>query len=226
MSFSAILNERRRTIRAPVNPLDKATIVSILPKRIEEIKPTIQPGRFIIEAGSYDKPSSLIVGPSSWWREIDDEQPLLEIPNSAIQIADSVVKDYSNGLFACNMDDAMPGLFYISGSILVSEIKTKYKHLLDQALAKQRKWYEVIVRLTDILWARSNGNPIVIGDDARMAARELSLTKDWMADFLAIEKVKCIACGALRDPNFPICQVCKAIADPARAKLLGIEFAK
>src|SRR5690606_5117854 len=106
---------RRRTIRGPVNPMDKSTIVSIYPKEIDETKCTITPGRFIIPPGSYVRPSTLVVGPSSWWREIDEEQPLLEIPVSSIQLADSVLKDYCNGILGCNMADAMPGLFYVPG---------------------------------------------------------------------------------------------------------------
>jgi hypothetical protein len=76
--------------------MDKTTIVSIYPNEIIETKPTIQPGRFVIPAGSFEKPSITVVGPSSWWREIDMDQPLLEIPVSSVQIADSVIKDYCN----------------------------------------------------------------------------------------------------------------------------------
>src|SRR5687768_15368088 len=99
-AFPGIREMRRRTIRAPVNPMDKATIISIYPKPIHEQKWTIEPGVFDIPAGSVESPGLLVVGPSSWWREIDYEQPLLEIPVGSIQIADSIVKDWSNGLIA------------------------------------------------------------------------------------------------------------------------------
>src|SRR5665213_2287644 len=106
---------KRCTIRAAVNPMDKSTIISIYPRTVDEIKHTIQPGRFHIDAGSYNKPAILVVGPSSWWKDINEDEPLLEIPNSSIQIADSVVKDYCNGLLACNMNDCMPGMFWVPG---------------------------------------------------------------------------------------------------------------
>src|SRR6187200_2386767 len=96
--FPGINQVNRRTIRAPVNSLDKSTVVSILPKRIYETKITIQPGVFEIAPGSMEHPSVLVVGASSWWREVDVDQPLLEIPVSSIQVADSIVKDYCNGL--------------------------------------------------------------------------------------------------------------------------------
>ena len=101
--------------RAPVNPLDKSTIVSILPKPINERKATIQPGFFNLAPGIIRESSYFSSWAVIWWREVDENQPLLEIPVSSIQIADSMVRDYSNGLLACNMGDMMPGLFYIPG---------------------------------------------------------------------------------------------------------------
>ena len=120
MSFLAF-RVNRRTIRAPVNPMDKSTVVSILPKQIYERKITIQPGVFEIKPGTFENPAILVVGPSSWWREVDIEQPLLEIPVSSIQVADSIVTDYCNGLLACNMDTLMPGLFYLPGEFTVAK---------------------------------------------------------------------------------------------------------
>ena len=212
---------KRRTIRGPINPLDKSTIISIYPKEVNEKKTTIQPGRFYIPPGSPTNPQVLVVGPSSWWRDIDEDQPLLEIPVSSIQIADSVVRDYCNGIFACDMAEAMPGLFYVPGAKLnikdepdnkatLEWIKKEFKSQLERVEKKQKNWYERLVRAADSLWARSNGNPLALSDDMRMAARELNLTqnKDWMKDFQMVDMVRCKACGALKNPNYPICAQC------------------
>jgi hypothetical protein len=225
--FPGIQELRRRTVRQPVNPMDRATVVSIYPKDIEEVKHTIEPGRFRIKAGSYETPTLLVVGPSSWWREIDEDQPLLEIPVSSIQIADSVVRDYCNGILASNMGDTMPGLFYVPGEHTIQTIKKSYLAELDKAAAKQKKFYTVLVMLADALWARSQGNPLAISDDMRMAARELNLTetKDWMRDFKMVNQVRCKACGSLKNPEFPICASCH-FPDPDHpmtAKLLAIK---
>lgn len=215
---------RRRTIRGPVNPMDKSTIVSIFPKEINEVKVTIQPGRFILNPGSYENPSTLIVGPSSWWREFDEQQPLLEIPVSSIQIADSVVRDYCNGILACDMGASMPGLFYIPGEISLDDVRKKFKGELDKALAKQRTFYSTLLRLADALWARSSGNPLAISDDMRMAAREMNQTnKDWMKDFRMVEMVRCFACGSLKNPQYPVCASCRAI-DPSHTSAKDIKF--
>jgi hypothetical protein len=219
----------KQTHRAPVNPMDKATIVSIFPKPIKERKSTIQPGEFVIEPGEPDKPSVLVVGPSSWWREIDENQPLLEIPVSSIQIAASVVTDYCNGVLACNMDDMMPGLFYLPGEWTPAKIKIDPTGIamLAKYKAAQHKWFLETVRIADILWARSNGNPLSISSDAKLACKYLNITnKPWLGDLQTSELIRCVACGALRNPAFPICQTCKAIVDPARAKELNLTFAQ
>src|SRR3977135_3942063 len=132
MEFTAPLFSSRRLIRAYKNPMDKCTIVSIFPKVIDEVKPTIEPGKFHIPEGTYENPATLVVGSSSWWKDIDVDQPMLEIPNSSIQIADSVIKDYCNGMLGCNMADAMPGLFFVLGEVSILDIKVKYKAKLDE----------------------------------------------------------------------------------------------
>ncbi len=75
--MNILLANQRRTVRGPVNPFDKATVISILPKLVHETKPTIQPGIFDILPGNIEYPQLLVVGPSSWWREIDENQPLM-----------------------------------------------------------------------------------------------------------------------------------------------------
>ena len=225
--FPGLQQTNRRTIRAPINPMDKSTVVSILPKLISERKATVFPGFFELKPGTFENPSILVVGSSSWWREVDENQPLLEIPTSSIQIADSIVRDYANGLLACNMADQMPGLFYIPGEFTVEKLKKEHFPLLVEAQAKQKKWFLELVRIADILWSRSNGNPLAISDDARMACKELNITaKPWLGDLQTAEMVRCVACGSLRNQLYPICQTCKAIADPEKAKVLGLTFAK
>lgn len=203
---------KRRLIRSTKNPLDKCTIISIFPKEIDEVKYTIEPGKFHIDAGSYEKPSVLVVGSSSWWKDIDVEQPLLEIPHGSIQVAESIIKDYCNGMFGCDMDGQMPGLFFVTGEIKPVDVKLKYKESLEIAKVKQDNWFKVLVKLADSLWARSNGNPLAIWDMMRVAAKELNEDqKPWMQEFEAAKLVNCKFCGALRNDLYPICSSCKAI---------------
>lgn len=220
---------KRMTIKAPINPLDVSSIVSILPKFIKEVKYTIQPGVFIIEKGTFDNPSITVVGPSSWWKEMEEGQPFLEIPHSSIQIAHSVVRDYSVGILGCDMGENRPGLFYIPGRIEAKELKTNtnYVALMEQARVRQRNWFGELVKMADVLWARTNGNPLTISDDMKLSAMELGLKdKTWLKDFQTIQMVNCPACGTLKNPNYPVCPNCKAITNAEQATKLGIQFAK
>lgn len=227
-AFPGLGARRKRTIRAPINPMDKSTIISIFPRHIKEHKPTIQPGVFIIQPGTYDNPTTLVVGPSSWWKEIDNEQPLLEIPTSSVQIAKSIVRDYCNGMLGCNMSSSMPGLFWVPGEFTPLEFKLKHQKLMEEAKKKQDTYYLALIKLADSFWARTNGNPLCISDDMRLAARELNVhqAKDWMKDFtITTEQSKCPACGSLRNTAYPVCPTCKAVIDQGRAKELNIVFA-
>lgn len=226
LGFPGMADVNRRTVRAPINPMDKSTVVSIYPKKIIEEKPTIQPGRFAIAAGSYENPSILVIGSSSWWREIDEQQPLLEIPVSSVQVAQSIVVDYCNGLLACNMSDKMPGLFVVPGEQTVDKIKKDFKALLDKANENQIRWYKELVMIADTLWSRTNGNPLAISDDMRLAAQELKIQdKPWMQDFSTVTLTNCPACGQLRNNTFPVCANCKTILDKDKFDKLGLKMA-
>jgi hypothetical protein len=176
--------------------------------------------------GTYERPSFLVVGPSSWWKEVDEEQPLLEIPNSSIQVADAVVKDYCNGLIGCNMTSSMPGIFWVPGEHDEKSLRREHSGRLEKARTQQTRYYNSLVRMADSLWARTNGNPLVISNDMRLAAKELNLTqKDWMKDFTMQDNVSCKACGHLVKPGFPVCPNCHAIVNLKQAEELGIQFA-
>jgi len=212
--------------RMPVNPMDRCTIVSIYPEAIHEVKPTIYPTVFDIPAASNDNDFKLLViGPSSWWKEMEDGQPFLEIPCSSLQVAESVIKDYSN--------ESMPGLFFIPGEWTEINI---YKYtdangrtftdLLSNAVRKQKNLFMELVRIADILWARTNGNPLAISNNARIAAQKLGLQKTWIQDFKSVELSNCPACGSMVNPLYPVCSNCKNVINVAKAEELGLVFAK
>jgi hypothetical protein len=216
------LAPQKRVVRTHKNPLDVATVVSIFPIKVEEQKPTLDPGYFIIEPGTYDKPTLLTVGSSCWWLEPDDSK-LIEVPTSSVLVAESIVKDYCNGLLCA--ESGSPGLFWVPGKIKdVIELKMKHKKELDDANDKQFRWYKALVRMGDVLWSRSQGNPLAISDLMRIAAQETGdKNKPWMADFSTVTLNNCPACGALRNNDYPICQVCRTVVDPDKFKGLGLQ---
>jgi|SRR5882724_12725134 len=213
----------RRTVKTPPNPLDKSTIISIFSRAVHEIKHTLDPGHFHLTPGSIESPSILVVGPSSWWKELDENQPLLEIPVSSIQVADSIVKDYINSMLMSNAGDTTPGISYVPGEESVISIKTKYPQLIPDLAKRQMNWYRALVKLGDNLWARTNGNPLAISDDMRIAARELQMEREWLKDFQVVALIKCVACGGLRNGAYPICNNCKTIIDRVAYDKLGLK---
>lgn len=232
-SFGTFARHNPIIRKKPVNPLDRTTIVSVYPREIHEIKPTMFPSRFVIPAAPDNDFALLNVIPSSWWKEMDEGQPYLEMQVGSLDVAESVIRDFANGLLACNMADKMPGLFIVPGehdkkSILAYKTKEgkPFADFLAAARIKQINWYKELVRISDVMWARSNRNPLSICDDARIAAEKLSLKKEWLQDFKTYEMVACKACGNLINPTFPVCPSCKAINDPAKAKELGLEFVR
>lgn len=229
-------NQRIR--KRPANPFDRTTIISIFPREINEHKPTIDPGNFKIAAAKRDDFSILVVGPSSWYREVDHSQPLLEVINSSVEVANSVVRDYCNGILGCDMGQSMPGLFWLPGNFTKESIKTyngigyysvnvemPFSDHLKEARKRQSTWYRTLVRMADSLWANSNGNPSSISEDMRIAAKELSLDKPWLTVTRDMAKSPCKACGTLVDPHFPVCPNCKFVIDPEKAKALDLKFA-
>ena len=221
--------KQRRQIRAPKNELDKSSVFSILPRELPpEKKPTLDPGIFQIPYGTPEKPARLLVGSSSWWREIDPEQPLLEIPVSSVQIAESIVRDFSNGIIMCDMGETRPGVFFLPGDVSLDELKTKHKDILNQAIKRQENWFRALVKLADSFWARTNGNPLAIDDTCRMAAKMLKIEdRPWLMDYKMenVQITACPACGTMRNNAFPVCQNCKTVIDVEKFNKLGLKFA-
>lgn len=221
MAFGMLAN-RRQVIRTPVNEMDKCTIFSIYPEPIDEHNPTIFPGRFKIPAGTIKEPARLVVGTSSWWREMGEGQPDLEIPVSSVLVADSIVNDYCNSVLGFKKNQAQPGLFFQQGEVELDKIN---KTALKTVETWQRNWFIELVRMADILWARTNGNPIAISDTMRLAAREIGQdSKEWLKDMNHIQLVRCYSCGSFRNPDFPTCGTCKAI-DPNHPRAKELKFA-
>ena len=224
--FPGMTSQLTRTVRAEVNPMDKSTVVSIFPKEVRVTNNTISPGRFYIPAASFKEPKVLVVGPSSWWKHVDENQPILEIPQSSVLIAESIVRDHCNGLVGCNMSNSMPGIFWVPGEFDEKTIVAKHSAKILLAQQKQNIFWKALVQFADTFWARTNGSPLCISEEMRIAAKELGLQdqKDWMKDFSMLARTNCQACGSPVKPGYPVCATCHAIVDAELATKLGIKF--
>lgn len=226
-NFAQALGIKNRMVtRSAPNPMDKSTIVSILPFSLNEEKCTIEPGKFEIPAAAKDDFQLLVVGTSSWWKDIDPDQPLLEIMVGSMSVAKSIVMDFCNSVIGCDMGEAMPGLFFIPGEHKRNDVSLKYKVDLEIARRKQNNWFLNLVKMADILWSRSNGNPLSIHTDMRLAAEMLGMKdKPWMGDIRHMELIACKACGTFGKPGFPICATCGHVIDQKLYDSLGLKKA-
>jgi hypothetical protein len=217
------------------NPNDKTSIVSIYPNEIIDYKPTAFPNEHRVPAAPVGDIVVAVMESASWFREMPDEQPFLEIPISSHLVAAAVINDYCSGLLGYAANSRMPGLFVIPGAHTKETAKkymdmtsqVTFTEMLTKAQKMQRDWYAELVKLADIDWSRTSGNPLSISNLARQAAEMLGLANDknWMADISTMQKINCKACGTLVLPNFPVCPNCKAIVDEEKAKVLNIKFA-
>lgn len=230
----------QRKIKVPADPenwLDKAVVVSIFPIDIDEKKPTIQPGRFIMPAGSLEKPSVLVVGRSTWWRTADEDQDF-EVANGAIQVANSIVNDYIMGAPEASHHEGIgPGLFWIPGAKYDKYNKVSFEYtykwvveenteLIAKADAGQKEWYLRLVNMADALWAMSKGNPLAISSTMKMAARAIGQDdKEWLKNYKEAEKKACFACGMRNNPEAIICMNCRFVLDAKRFEMIKNQFA-
>lgn len=228
--MSGYLLANNAVLRQPKNPMDRCTIVSIFPCLVEDEKVTLDPGKFRIEPGSFQNPSVLVVGSSSWYRAMYETEEILEIPNSSVLIAEDLINGYCNSAPDAIIGEAIPGLFYVVGEKTSADIKLNHKDELEAARIKQNNYWKNCILHADTDWARTNGNPMAISNQARIAVKELGIdpkTKPWMGSLEGMVNIaNCPACGATINKQYPICSNCKTIINPEKAKELGLQFAK
>lgn len=219
----------------PRNPMDKTTIVSVYPREIVDIKPTLFPGRFVIPAARLGEFSLLIIEGASYFIPSQiEKQPPTEVQVNSMMLAESILHD---SIPAMNLvtSSSRPGVFCIPGEWNEKSI-LKYRHadgrsfdeLLSLARVWQQEYWTRVIDEADYFWSKSSGNPKTIPEDAKMAAKILGVekVKPWMHNVVASELVNCRACGEMVNPAYPVCRFCHAHLDPKKIKDLDIVFAE
>lgn len=222
LDYSLIHAQQRKVVRGTPNPLDIATIISVFPREVRDFKPTVFPGNFLIKPGTPEKPTLTYIGSSYWVAGGLMEMPEIEVPHSGIVMADSIIKDYCNGLVGCNMGDKKPGLFCVNGSIEEKDIP---KERLAQTIKFQENWFYDLVKIADVLWVRTNGNPTAVNEMNIMAAQQLGLKKPWMDKIVQQDLIKCMACQTLVGNLAIVCPNCKVVLDTKRWNEMKLQFA-
>ena len=196
----------------------KATVVSILPYEIQDSKPNLYPGNFIIPAGRFNNPGLLTVEKSVFYVPMAFGAPSLRAHSSAFEVANSIVNDYVGALLGVN-DKRRPGLFVVNDSFNDSkEAAVKCATQIAELNIAQREWFHQLTQMADAEYNRHH-QAESISDLQKMAARELNLKdKPWLVDISQLSINNCPACFAPVNANAALCGSCRYIINPEKYK--------
>ena len=209
-------------------PNDKSTVFSICPFAVNEFKPGLYPGHFIIPGCLDDtKPERIVCGSSDHLVSVAGRKESLRVTTPSFEVARSVVVDFLDGqLFST--PDSHPGIMWLQGDISLDEFKSKHADKYKQMKDSQRAWFVLVVKKTQDDWNRYHTSRVVT-DIARFAVRALGMEiPEWMSvDQMGKEPLRCPACGTINDPNNAWCVNCitggiKVIINVSKAKTLQL----
>lgn len=201
------------------------TVISYVPFSIEEQKPTLVPGRFVLPASKQEKPETLIVGDSFYHVYIDENRAPMKQICPATKVAESIVNDYVNSQIGMETD-ATPALFFVEGEVPKDKILDKYARQVSDALASQKRWLINMCKIADNDWQRYHQHN-VISQFQRVAAEYIGWRPEeheWMAPATTQESRPCPACRLSATKGTVICSNCKCILDPEAYK--NLKFAQ
>lgn len=191
--------------------MSEATIVSIFPLPLAEVKPGLYPGRFEIPAAAdVNKPVLFVIEDCVTYTYIplsNNKHATTVIP--ALEVARSICMDFR---IAClgYREDAYPGLAWLPG-----KVSKPPEDMLRNLREAQNNWFLSLVKLADDDWAK-NKQQRTISDTQRFAAKTLNLRREWV-DNLVINQ-SCPACGSHIRPEAFVCPHCKVVIDAEKAK--------
>lgn len=200
--------------------MGKTTVVSIFPFDVNEEKPGVYPGRFLIPKAINDKPQTLQVADGfTFYYDIDAKA--IKVPILAESLAQSIVYDFCSS-FMSYTPDAGPGLFWVEGAFTEQEIIDRFADKIIEARNRQTEWFRRICRLADDDWARY-GVHKAISDLQRFAADYLKYDRPWARQIEQARMVSCPACRQTIPDDAMICAQCRTIVKPEEYKARGFK---
>jgi hypothetical protein len=199
---------------------EAATIVSLLPyEPAPEFKPGVYPGYFTLPKAARGDIELLLVETGSAYLNIPERKEAFHLEIHAEDLANSIVKDYVDGQIQVDEDQG-PGLFVIPGRHSKESVKREYKEYIDGAEARQRRWFESLIKVADDLWSKYHKHTS-IPDLSRFASTYLGVKREWNIRASEEAVIECPACATVIRASIAICPQCKCIIDPVKAKALS-----
>lgn len=201
-----------------------ATIVSLLPHDLLEVKPELHPADYFIPKGTIKKPGLLIVSDDVHYLvnpdilSEDKNIQFIKVNVKAIECAQSVINDYVVALIGVE-PNATPGLFAVKGDFtdpnVVLERFTKEVVQYQQA---QGRWFANLIAIADDTYSKTK-SPQGISDLQRNAAKWLGLERDWLYE--AKQPTKCPYCANGILPDAIVCSTCNHVLDKTKYATLN-----
>lgn len=205
--------------------MGRATIVSIFPFEINEIKPGVYPGHFFIDAcRNVKKPSILQIEDSISYFFDGTTGRSLPMNQPVEVMAKSVVNDFRSGFISISPESG-PGIFWVDGHHNIEGIVKNFSKELQEAELRQNKWFETLVRLADDDFAKYHQHRAV-SDLQRYAADYLNLDRPWKRKLEEQRMTTCPACVQTIPMSALVCSHCRTILKPTEYAKLGFEQAK
>lgn len=191
-----------------------ATICSLLPYDLVESKPGLNPNEFTIKKAPKGGFSLTIIPNDVHYLINPDllsdakEVRQIKVPVPSIELAQSIIMDYSTSVLGVAPPDAAPGLFALKGDWTdKKDFQTKHGALIGFHTKTQNQWFKNIVDIADDIWSK-NRSPLGISDLQRHACDILGLKRDW-ANIIPYEELeKCPVCKGIINPGALKCVHC------------------
>jgi hypothetical protein len=163
----------------------EATVVSVCPFKIEETKPGLVPGNFIIPEvkDPVNDFEILHIGISNYTVYVGAPHFTFTIPELGQRIAESIVRDYIVATFFADFGDAQPGLFSLPGKLTKDQIKKDHADKLTKARALQKEWFIRLCLEGDNTYEKFKTHN-VITKFQRIAAEQLGHEAPWIPKFM------------------------------------------
>jgi hypothetical protein len=187
-----------------------ATVVSLVPFVIDEMKPGMQPSKFRIEAAPLGGMITLLIHKCQHGVYLDEHRPVLVVPTAPEEVAEAICLDYKKGQLGLVMGEAEPGLFWVPGDYdgKYDQIKSVFAADYSEAEKKQYLWFRNIVAKADDAWNKFHQRGMISAME-RLAATHLKLERDWLLDAEITRGFsECPSCFEKVNPKAIICRHC------------------
>lgn len=192
------------------------------------MKPGLLRAEYKIPGSDGVKPSILVVDDTQYNYKALHDSPSIPVPVVGQEIARSFVEDYVSSKLACVPGEKQPAVFWLEGEWTVETILKTKTDLCKKYLEMQALWFQELVKMADIDWAKKPGSHQLVTEDAKRAAKALGYERDWVLELpktlVGPQNKECKGCASEIPVAAIICRHCQTVQD--EKAYAGLKVAK